>query len=212
MAAGGRSGGRTGTETLLTPDTEDNVIQDTERIVRSFMFQRLQMDMQSESSDIAISTPRIPAFQCDSSPFSPSTQIGLRLAEIGDNINVQYEGEFRTMVQQLHITPSTAYNAFAGVARRLFKQGINWGRIAALLMFGYRIALDVSVGVGEFLNKIIQALVKFIIGEKIAMWIAEQGGWRSILTYKLENQPWVTVGIVAALAAVTVAAIYYSRR
>ena len=63
------------------------------------------------------------------------------------------------------------------VFSRLFKQGINWGRIAALLMFGYRIALDVSVGVGEFLNKIIQALVKFIIGEKIAMWIAEQGGW-----------------------------------
>ncbi len=44
-------------------------------------------------------------------------------------------------------------------------------------MFGYRIALDVTTGVGEFLNKIVQALVRFIIGEKIAQWIAEQGGW-----------------------------------
>lgn len=50
--------------------------------------------------------------------YSPSTQIGRRLAEIGDQINDQYEGEFRSMITSLHITPSTAYSAFAGVARR----------------------------------------------------------------------------------------------
>ncbi|XP_072046093.1 bcl-2 homologous antagonist/killer-like [Amphiura filiformis] len=205
------TGGRTSTETL-TPDTEDNVIEHTEEIVRSFMYQRLQMDMQHERSDIAISTPRLPEFQVNTSPLSSTSQVGRRLAEIGDQINDRYEGEFRSMIQHLHITPSTAYQAFAGVARKLFTQGINWGRIAALLMFGYRIALDVSTGVGEFLNKIVQALVRFIVGEKIASWIAEQGGWRSILTYQFQTYSWVSVGVVAALATVTVLAIYYNRR
>ena len=62
------TGGRTSTETL-TPDTEDNVIEHTEEIVRSFMYQRLQMDMQGNRSDIAISTPRLPEFQVNTSPL-----------------------------------------------------------------------------------------------------------------------------------------------
>ncbi len=50
--------------------------------------------------------------------YSSTSQVGRRLAEIGDQINDRYEGEFRSMIQQLHITPSTAYQAFAGVARK----------------------------------------------------------------------------------------------
>ena len=67
MATGGRT--TTVTEEALTPDTEDNVIEHTEEIVRSFMYQRLQMDMQSENVDVSISTPRIPEFQVNSSPL-----------------------------------------------------------------------------------------------------------------------------------------------
>lgn len=49
-------------------------------------------------------------------------------------------------------------------------------------MFGYRIGMEVQRSFGQFINKIIQNLVKFIISEKITTWIASQGGW---VSYKI---------------------------
>ncbi|KAJ8031385.1 Bcl-2-likeous antagonist/killer [Holothuria leucospilota] len=199
--------------TTVSPDLEENVIEQTDGIVRNFFYQRFQMDMQSTESELCVSTPSVPEFNhFQSNPLSPSTQIGRRLAEIGDQINDQYAGEFRSMIQQLHITPSTAYSAFAGVARRLFTQGINWGRIAALLMFGYRIGMEVQRSFGQFINKIIQNLVKFIISEKITTWIASQGGWYSALTFKFDNNNVRAIAVIAALASLTVFAVWMSHR
>lgn len=197
----------------VSPDLEENVNEQTEGIVQSFFYQRFQMDMQSTESELCVSTPSIPEFShYQMNPLSPSTQIGRRLAEIGDQINDQYEGEFRSMIQSLHITPSTAYSAFAGVARRLFTQGINWGRIAALLMFGYRIGLEVQRSFGQFINKIIQNLVKFIITERISSWIASQGGWYSALQFKFDNNNVRAIVAISALAAFTVFAVWMSHR
>uniref|UniRef100_A0AAU7NIH3 Bcl-2 homologous antagonist/killer n=1 Tax=Paracentrotus lividus TaxID=7656 RepID=A0AAU7NIH3_PARLI len=193
-------------------DTEEVVIEQTESIVRNFFHQRLTMDMQDQSNDINISTPRIPELQnFTADPLCPTSRVGRRLAQIGDQIDAQYEGEFRQMIRTLNITPSTAYQAFAGVARRLFVKGINWGRIAALLMFGYRIAKDVMINVGEFVTKIIKSLVRFIIQERIATWIAQQGGWISALNFRLES-PGVGFAAIAGISALAiVCAIVWSR-
>ncbi|XP_077866051.1 bcl-2 homologous antagonist/killer-like, partial [Saccoglossus kowalevskii] len=89
----------------------------------------------------------------------------------------------------------------------IFFDGINWGRIVALLMFGYRIAMDViQKGFRGFFSKIIEFVVKFIIGEKIAQWIARQGGWAAALYYQLEEPGWKAVGAVAIIAAVSILA------
>jgi len=44
--------------------------------------------------------------------------IGRQLAVVGDDINNRYAPEFSQMIRMLHLTPETAYEAFAGVARK----------------------------------------------------------------------------------------------
>lgn len=100
---------------------------------------------------------------------------------MGDVLNKKYHADFVDMTRNLGLTSTTAYSTFAKVAKRLFQNGINWGRIVALLLFGYEIAVTVikneAMGIGNFLRKIINFVVTFIIKEKIASWITNEGGW-----------------------------------
>lgn len=53
-----------------------------------------------------------------------------------------------------------------------------------LLCFGYRIAVTViQRGIRGFFSRIVGFVVKFIVSEKIAKWIADQGGWVTELIY-----------------------------
>jgi len=47
-----------------------------------------------------------------------AAMIGRQLAVVGDDINNRYAPEFSQMICMLHLTPETAYEAFAGVARK----------------------------------------------------------------------------------------------
>nr|8SRX_A Chain A, Bcl-2 homologous antagonist/killer [Homo sapiens]8SRX_C Chain C, Bcl-2 homologous antagonist/killer [Homo sapiens]8SRY_A Chain A, Bcl-2 homologous antagonist/killer [Homo sapiens]8SRY_C Chain C, Bcl-2 homologous antagonist/killer [Homo sapiens] len=78
-------------------------------------------------------------------PLGSSTmgQVGRQLAIIGDDINRRYDSEFQTMLQHLQPTAENAYEYFTKIATSLFESGINWGRVVALLGFGYRLALHV---------------------------------------------------------------------
>ena len=48
----------------------------------------------------------------------PAAQVGRQLAKIGDDINQRYQPEFDQMINQLNINQATAYDAFAGVAKK----------------------------------------------------------------------------------------------
>lgn len=100
---------------------------------------------------------------------------------MGDVLSKKYHEEFVDMARNLGLTSTTAYSTFAKIANRLFLNGINWGRIVALLLFGYEIAVSLikkkAMGVRNFLTKIVNFVVQFIVKEKIADWIRDQGGW-----------------------------------
>lgn len=49
---------------------------------------------------------------------SPASRVGRQLAQIGDEIHARYTPEFNQMIRMLNLTPETAYEAFAGVARK----------------------------------------------------------------------------------------------
>ncbi|XP_006812549.1 bcl-2 homologous antagonist/killer-like [Saccoglossus kowalevskii] len=103
-----------GAQNELPPDTEENVSEQAEGIIRNFMFQRFQTDFQQDSE-----TPSVPEFQgFTTNPLSPTAEVGRRLAQIGDDINARYSGEFRHMIRALDITPTTAYEHFANIARK----------------------------------------------------------------------------------------------
>ena len=188
MASGG---GDSGENNQDIPPNEDErtVFQDTEGIFRHFMFQRYQDETQRGEEHGEMDSPSASARpdaleelrSCnDIHPFSQHVPvIGRRLGEIGDEIDAKYKDQFKDMIDSLSLTPATAYETFAAVARRLFRTGINWGRVVALLCFGYEIAVTVIRRgfSGSFLRRIIRFVVDFIFKERIARWIAQHGGW-----------------------------------
>ncbi|XP_064618173.1 bcl-2 homologous antagonist/killer-like isoform X2 [Liolophura sinensis] len=182
-------GGDSGSETRVPPgatDDEERVIRESTDVVKNFMAEAYQHDSLNSVSEYGSTTPPAPLLtNFTSSPLSTEARVGRQLAIIGDDINERYAHEFNNMISMLHLTPDTAYEAFAGVAKKLFADGINWGRIVTLLCFGYRIAMDVLQSktreFAKFMKKIISYVVRFIVTERIAKWIAEQGGWAAAL-------------------------------
>nr|KAF6461464.1 BCL2 antagonist/killer 1 [Molossus molossus] len=131
-------------------------------------------------------------------PASTTAQVGRQLAVIGDAINQRYDDEFQTMLQRLQPTPENAYEYFTKIASSLFESGINWGRVVALLGFGYRLALYVyQRGLTGFLGQVTHFVVDFVLNHCIARWIAQRGGWVAALD--LGNGPIRNVLIVLAV-------------
>ena len=69
---------------------------------------------------LCISCSCIPYEKVDLSTvlFSPAARVGRQLAKIGDDINLRYQPEFDQMINQLDMSQSTAYDVFAGVAKK----------------------------------------------------------------------------------------------
>lgn len=194
MASGGDESSKNNQE-IQPEEDEIAVVRDTEGVFRHFMFLRFQDETQRGEELGEMNSPSASARpdaleelrSCnDVHPFSQHVPIiGRRLGEIGDEIDAKYKDQFKDMIDSLSLTPATAYETFAAVARRLFRSGINWGRVVALLCFGYEIAVTVirKGFSGNFLRRIIRFVVDFIFNERIARWIAQHGGWvRKFLT------------------------------
>ncbi|RDD41139.1 Bcl-2 homologous antagonist/killer [Trichoplax sp. H2] len=190
------------------PVSEQEVINETSSIFRSFVVESYQAE---RDGGIIAEEVRSFADQVQSSsnqtitPSSPTSEIGRHLAQLGDSYSVRFQNEFRLMITHLDIKPGTAYRTFAGVARRLFRDGISWRRIVTLMAFGYQIAIDVMrSGVQGFLSRICNFIVRFISGEHIANWIARQGGWRAARYEGLASPGWPAIIGVATAAAASV--------
>lgn len=200
----------------VTPEAEEKVIEETEDVVRNFLFERYTEDLSSHSDDSSTEmAPQIQEFMnYTADPLSQASQVGRQLAKIGDDINRRYADEFGGMIQQLRITQDTAYDVFARIANKIFAEGINWGRVAALLCFAYRIVMEVLKEkrgqFAQFVKLIVHHVVRFI-RETIVHWIAERGGWRDALNYRLPSNFGYIAG-TAVCCFVAIAAVLYFKR
>ncbi|XP_042321130.1 bcl-2 homologous antagonist/killer isoform X1 [Sceloporus undulatus] len=175
--------------------SEDQVAQQTEEVFQSYAFYRYQQEQEQTEGDVP-HDPEIAAIQQE--PNSTNCQVGRRLALIGDDINARYDKEFSDMLKSLQPTRDNAYEYFTRIATSLFDSGINWGRVIALLGFGYRMAIHVyQHGVTGFLRRIARYIADFVLRNHIAQWIAQQGGWVAALD--LNNVYWKYVVTVAAV-------------
>uniref|UniRef100_A0A803TLD5 Bcl-2 homologous antagonist/killer n=1 Tax=Anolis carolinensis TaxID=28377 RepID=A0A803TLD5_ANOCA len=154
---------------------EDQVAQETEEVFQSYAFYRYQQEREQTEGDVP-HDPEIAAIPHE--PNSTNCQVGRRLATIGDDINARYDKEFSEMLKSLQPTKDNAYEYFIRIASSLFESGINWGRVIALLGFGYRMAIHVyQHGMTGFLRRIARYMADFVLRNRIARWIAQQGGW-----------------------------------
>ncbi|KAI1897158.1 hypothetical protein AGOR_G00080310 [Albula goreensis] len=189
---------------VLTPDTEENVVEGAEEVFCSYVFHRYNQERQQDEQLPA--DPEITGLQPDKT--SQMCRVGQQLAIIGDDINRRYDLNFKEMLSQLSVTPENAYNYFCKIAKSLFDSGINWGRVIALLGFGYRMALHVfQQGMRGFLSQIVRFLRDFLLRNRIAQWIAQQGGWVAALD--LDN---VYVKYMVVLLGVILLGQYVVRR
>lgn len=199
----------------IHPDSEENVQQQTTDLFVNFVYQSYRNDNIHQSYDntpvdpLLVSLPRI--------PDSPAAEIGRRLARIGDDINERYKDTFNEMIRSMNIAPTceATYEAFSGVARKLFAEGVNWGRIITLLCFGYRMAVEVLKNhagkFAEFLYQIGAFLLKFLVAERIARWIADHGGWRGALTFSTSMDSRYMAAIVSLAVASVIVVIAWNR-
>uniref|UniRef100_A0A8C2U9Z8 Bcl-2 homologous antagonist/killer n=1 Tax=Coturnix japonica TaxID=93934 RepID=A0A8C2U9Z8_COTJA len=174
-----RRQGSNGRRSSREINSEDQVAQQTEEVFRSYSFYRYQQEREEGGVEVPMD-PEIMEIQQELG--STSSQVGRRLAIIGDDINKRYDAEFRCMLKSLQPTKENAYQYFTTIASSLFDSGINWGRVIALLDFGYCMAIYVyQHGITGFLRRIARYVTEFMLCNRIARWIAQQGGWVAAL-------------------------------
>ncbi|XP_036623558.1 bcl-2 homologous antagonist/killer [Trichosurus vulpecula] len=158
---------------------EEQVARQTEDVFRSYVYYRHQQEQETEGA----AAPEDPEMDTLPQELSSTTeQVGRQLAIIGDDISRRYDSEFKAMLQTLQPTSETAYEYFTMIASSLFESGINWGRVVALLGFGYRLALHVyQRGLTGFLGRVARFVADFMLQHCIARWIAQNGGWVAFL-------------------------------
>uniref|UniRef100_A0A8V1A9Q3 Bcl-2 homologous antagonist/killer n=3 Tax=Gallus gallus TaxID=9031 RepID=A0A8V1A9Q3_CHICK len=179
-------------------NAEDQVAQETEEVFRSYTFYRYQQEREEGGAEVPMD-PEIMEIQQELG--STGSQVGRRLAIIGDDINKRYDAEFRHMLKSLQPTKENAYEYFTTIASSLFDSGINWGRVIALLGFGYCMAIHVyQQGITGFLRRIARYVTEFMLRNRIARWIAQQGGWVAALD--LDNVYMKYMLVVLALVMV----------
>ncbi|XP_041092026.1 bcl-2 homologous antagonist/killer-like [Polyodon spathula] len=187
------------------PVTEEHVVEETEGVFNSYVFYRYHQEREQEGNDLP-RDPEIMALRPNGA--STTARVGQQLALIGDDINSRYDLNFTNMLSQLALTPENAYDYFCKIANSLFDSGINWGRVIALLGFGYRMALHVfQQGMRGFLSRIARFIADFVLRNRIAQWIAQQGGWVAALD--LDN---VYLNYMLVLVAVGLASLFIVRR
>ncbi|EHB09636.1 Putative Bcl-2-like protein antagonist/killer 2 [Heterocephalus glaber] len=176
-------------------EAEQQVARDTEEVFQSYVYYRHRQEQEAEGA-VTPADPEMDTLSLE--PSSTLGQVGRRLAIIGDDINRRYDAEFQNLLQQLQPTAENAYDLFTRIASRLFKTGITWGRVVALLGFGYRLALHVyQRGLSGFLGRVTRLVVDCMLRYCIAGWIAQRGGWVAALD--LGNGPIRNVLLVLAV-------------
>ncbi|XP_051890974.1 bcl-2 homologous antagonist/killer-like [Pristis pectinata] len=172
-----------------------DVVEETEDVFRSYVFFRYQSEREERGElpdDPEITEMHQPA---DSTP----ALVGRQLAVIGDDINRRYDLEFQNLLSRLPLNAQNAYDYFRKIADGLFESGINWGRVIALLGFGYRMAIYVfQNGMKGFLSQIAKFIAEFLLKNSIAQWIAMQGGWVAALELDNIYVKWM-LGILAVV-------------
>ncbi|XP_064255062.1 bcl-2 homologous antagonist/killer isoform X1 [Passer domesticus] len=169
--------GRRGSHRL---SSEGRVAEEAEEVFRSYAFYRYQQERQERGAEL---------------PPDPEIE------QIQQDLERRYDAEFRTMLESLQPSRDNAYEHFTKIASSLFESGINWGRVIALLAFGYRLAMHVwqRSGGGGFLRRIARYVGDFMLQNRIARWIAQQGGWEAV--QHLDNV-YVKYVLVAAVVVV----------
>ncbi|XP_042266187.1 apoptosis regulator BAX [Thunnus albacares] len=126
-----------------------------------------------------------------------------QLLKIADELNKN--AELQRLINQ--VQGNCAQDIFMKVARSIFADGINWGRVVALFHLAYRL-IHRALTTNHLENiRLVISWVLQVIRERLYSWIVQQGGWEGVIN---GISRWRTVAIAASV--VLVATFVYYRR
>lgn len=110
-------------------------------------------------------------------PHDHLEDVKTALRDSADEFEELFTQAFSNLSSQLDITPDTAYHSFKSVMDEVFKDGVNWGRIVGLFVFGGVLCVEC---VEKDMNNLVPRIADWMtiyLDENIASWIQSQGGW-----------------------------------
>ncbi|XP_018527575.1 apoptosis regulator BAX [Lates calcarifer] len=126
-----------------------------------------------------------------------------QLLKIADEMN--RNAELQQLINQ--VQGNCAQDIFMKVARSIFADGINWGRVVALFHLAYRL-IHKALTTNHLENiRMVISWVLQVIREQLYSWLVQQGGWEGVIC---GFSRWRTVAVVASV--VLVATIVYYRK
>lgn len=111
------------------------------------------------------------------------------LRDSANEFELRYARAFSDLSSQLHITPVTVYQSFESVMDEVFRDGVNWGRIVGLFVFGGALCVEcVEKEMSPLVARIAEWMTVYL-DNHIQPWIQEQGGWVSLIKISKESSP-----------------------
>lgn len=139
--------------------------------------------------------------------------------KLGDEFeNKQDSCDFQEMVTSLHITPDTAQSTFLTVSNEMFSNGINWGRVVALIGFGGAFSVEcVSRNMPQLVDSVVDWVATYM-NSNLKDWISHNGGWQGFVDFysrkdqsNNDDNPWVKYGVLGAVGVVVLGALMTQR-
>lgn len=116
--------------------------------------------------------------ECPALPEPGSVQRTMQV--LGEAFEERYTEVYQGMTNQLHLAPNTAHGSFTTIVNELFRDGIGWGRIVALVAFGGALAVQcIQKEMPGLVNEVVDWVSEYI-DSHLMSWIQEQGGWVSM--------------------------------
>lgn len=115
--------------------------------------------------------------QTSQPPHDHLEAVKTALRDSADEFEELFTQAFSNLSSQLDITPDTAYHSFKSVMDEVFKDGVNWGRIVGLFVFGGVLCVEcVEKDMSSLVPRIADWMTIYL-DENVNSWIQSQGGW-----------------------------------
>ncbi|KAK0136864.1 Apoptosis regulator BAX [Merluccius polli] len=177
---------------------DDPIMEQGAVVLRGYVIRRIS----TEDPDMSVSSVDLGGRPNEQQDPQIKEVVG-QLLRIANELN--RNAELQHLINQ--VQNNCAQDVFMRVARSIFAEGINWGRVVALFHLAYRLIYKaLTTNHMENIRVIISWVLQFI-REQLHTWIAQQGGWEGVI---IGISRWRTVTIVASV--VLIAAIAYYRK
>ncbi|XP_035996440.1 apoptosis regulator BAX [Fundulus heteroclitus] len=128
-----------------------------------------------------------------------------QLLKIADELN--RNAEFQRLINQ--VQANCAKEVFMMVARSIFIDGINWGRVVALFHLAYRLIYRALTTNHLETIRVVISWVLQVIRELLYPWLVQQGGWVGVIH---SFSRWRNAAIVASVVVVATIVYYRMKR